>query len=191
MPRREAPATYLSRWQDLRSSARAQARRLSRRRQPYCLPLHAARRRPSARLAAFLGGAEDRALDRPRSLFRDPFMAMGRARPVAPLDEVAGDARTFADRHEGGARWHASPAKLRATATVPRSSKNSIACSEQRAATSRSRMQQCNVRTWTRVRGKPARAAGVAKNRAPHRKLRPILGFFGGASVRGGMRLRN
>ena len=37
---------------------------------------------------------------------------------------------------------------------------NSITSSEQRAAASRSRMQQCSVRTSTRVRGKPSRAAG-------------------------------
>src|SRR6516225_7130786 len=36
-------------------------------------------------------------------------MAVGRARPGAPLDADAGDAHSAADRHQGGARWQSRP----------------------------------------------------------------------------------
>jgi len=53
-----------------------QARHPSRRRQHCRLPAHAPRRRSAARLAALLGGPEDRAFDWPRSLLRDPVMGV-------------------------------------------------------------------------------------------------------------------
>jgi|SRR6516225_4340091 len=48
--------------------------------------------------------------------------------------------------------------------------------SEQRAA-AHSRMQQCSVRTWTRVRGKPGRTAGVAKIAPSLANCARFLGF--------------
>src|SRR5262249_55217066 len=60
----------------LSAQTSAQARRPPRRWPRDRLPVHAACRRLAGGLAAFLGGTEDRAPDRPGSLLRDPVLAI-------------------------------------------------------------------------------------------------------------------
>ena len=81
----------------LPAQAATQARHWPRRRQRHSFSIYAARRRSAGRLAPFLGSAEDRALDRSRSLLRDPVVgAYHRTRPVTPLVSMASDARLVA-----------------------------------------------------------------------------------------------
>jgi len=93
LPHNGAAATYLSRWQAL-AKASTQARCSSRRRHGHPFPLHPARRRPSAGLAALLNCGQDQAsvAHESRPGRRDSVMADYRGRCMVRAPEpVAGD----------------------------------------------------------------------------------------------------
>ena len=82
----------------------------------------------------------------------------------------------------------ASTATLRASATGPRRSTNSITSSEQRAAATHSRMQPCSARAWTRVREKPGRTSRSRKIAERLKNYARFLGFRSRLSCRAFLR---